>query len=278
MTVISNFSGNLGNHIMTYLLTRTVADKNGYDWGFNRKPEFDYLQGQSQLDMLFDLDYGKEHSFDYYTIPDGYAFWNEFAEDYGNRVFCPYQPDVFNIQDNTKLFIRCGQDARYYSKEKVKSWLSISDKIFTDKTVFDLPLWDKNFVVINVRGGEYKGLPELCLGKDYYLSAIAKMQERVENCKFVVITDDMNYARSILPFPVYHFSIALDYWIIQNASNLILSNSSFAIIPAWINVSQNIIAPRYWARYNISTGYWTSSDIWTFGFKFLDKNGELYDN
>lgn len=278
MTIVTNFSGNLGNHIFSYILTRTVAEKLNFKFGFNPIPEFDYLNGKSQLDMLFDLDYGEIHNHSYYLIPDGYKQWTELAEDYGNRSFCSYQSSVFNIEDDTKLFIRCGQDARYYDKEKVKNWLKISDKIFTDRAVFDLPLWDTNFVVINVRGGEYKGISELCLLQDYYLSAVKKMQERISNCKFIVVTDDINYASSILPYPVYHFNIALDYWIIQNARNLIISNSSFAIIPAWINSSENIIAPRFWARYNVSTGYWTSSDIWTFGFKFLGRDGELYDN
>jgi hypothetical protein len=273
VTLISNFSGNLGNHLMTYLLTRTVAEKNGFAFGFNPKPEFDYLQGQSQLDMLFDLDYGEEHPFTYYEVPDGYKSWWESHDDFADYSYQPYQPEVFQLEDNTKLFIRCCQDARYYDKDLVRLWLRTKES-----GIMDIPFYlDNNTCILNVRGGEYKGLSNLILDKSYWDQAVQRVQEQVENCAFIVITDDVPYAQSLLPYPAYHFSVAADYTIINNARNLILSNSSFAIVPAWLNQNASlIIAPEWWARYNVSTGYWANSDIWTFGFTFMNRSGVLH--
>jgi hypothetical protein len=80
-----------------------------------------------------------------------------------------------------------------------------------------------------------------------------------------------------MDIPVFHFGIGMDYYMISQAKNLILSNSSFAILPTWLNKNKPyVIAPRYWARHNVSTGYWANSDMWTFGWNYMDKDGELY--
>ncbi len=51
---------------------------------------------------------------------------------------------------------------------------------------------------------------------------------------------------------------------------------TFAIFPAWLNPNNPyVIAPKYWARHNVSTGYWANSSVDTFGFRFLDRNGVL---
>ena len=52
MTIISNYSGNFGNHSMIHAITRVVADKNGYDFAINPRPEYDYFNGQSQFYFL----------------------------------------------------------------------------------------------------------------------------------------------------------------------------------------------------------------------------------
>ena len=269
--IISNFSGNLGNHLFSYALTRTIAEHNNYEWGFNRVPEFDYLDGQEQLN-IFEIDYGKEHNNKYWDVPENYTAWREYYDTYENHLFYPFKPDTFEMEDNTKLFISCGQDARYYDKNKLRAWFKVKEQY-----QFTFPFFDANHCVINIRGGEYKGIDSLLLRQSYWDHAVRTMRERIPECNFLVISDDTPYAKSIFPnFRVEHYSIGMDYWIIQNAQNLILSNSSFAIIPAWLNQrAKNIIAPFGWARHNITTGYWASSDIWTFGFEFLNREGDI---
>lgn len=270
--IISNFSGNLGNHMFIYALTRTVAELNNYAWGFNRIPEFDYLNGEEQLN-IFEIDYGEEHSYKYFELPENYGSWKEPMEDMGGYYFHKFSPSVFSIADNTKLFIPCGQDARYYNKEKLRKWFKIKNP-----EQYTLPFVDNNSCVINIRGGEYKGIPALLLEQSYWDNAIRMMREKIENCKFFVVSDDVPYAQSVFPqFKVEHHSMGMAYWMVQNAPNLIISNSSFAIIPAWLNTNAtNIIAPFGWARHNVSQGYWASSSIWTFGFTFIDQKGNIY--
>ena len=279
--ILSNFSGNAGNFLHQYALTRTVAELNSYEWGFNPTSEFDYYNGYPQLDFM-DIDYGKQHNYTYYEIPEGYSKWEEKCETFYHvdRVdFHSYDPEVFNISDNTKLFIRCAQDARYYDKEKVRKWFKIKEEndakykqILDDNHI----ILDENLTIINARGGEYKGIPNVLLRTEYWKDSVNYTLTRNKDMKFLVVTDDVEYSKSIFPFPVVHFGIGMDYWMINNAKNLILSNSSFAIFPAWLNINNPfVIAPKFWARHNVSNGYWVSSDVWTFGFHFMDREGKL---
>lgn len=287
--ITSPLSGNCGNNLFIYLITRIVADKNGYEFGFNRHPSYDYHGGLEQLSFL-NLSYGKEHNYGYHEIPDGIT--NVWYEQYqhinysnGDSVdYHPYQPDIWNIPDFTKLMIRCAQDASYFTgyKEKIIDWLQYK-KEFEEKITYYLSgnniFLDENTCIINVRGGaEYKSLPAVLLNKYYWHNAIAIMLNRNSRMKFLCITDDTRYAEELFGslMPIMHISIGGDYYVINNARNLIISNSSFAIIPAWTNqYNPYVIAPFGWAKHNVSTGYWASSDIKTFGWNFLDREGNL---
>jgi hypothetical protein len=287
--IISNFTGNLGNHLFQYAITRVVAEKNGYEWGFNPTTEYDYYGGQSQVGFL-DIDYGKQHNYKYKDQPEWIEhIWKEkhsivtFSN--GEQAgYYPFQPDIFDIEDNTRIYVDCCQDARYINdyKEKIRKWFHIRDdfqEIYRNQ-LLDLNIHlDENTTIVNVRGGEYRGVPSLILGREYYNDAFIIMKKRNPNAKFVCVTDDMSYANSLFygAFPIIHLSIGGDYYVINNAKNLIISNSSFAIFPTWLNENNPyVIAPRYWAKHNISTGQWTGSDMWTFGWNYLDKDGTVY--
>ena len=78
--------------------------------------------------------------------------------------------------------------------------------------------------------------------------------------EFMIVTDDVHAAERILPgIPAYHFTLDKDYTTIKNASYVILSNSSFAFFPVYTSDTvKALIAPKYWARHNVSNGYWAS--------------------
>ena len=85
-------------------------------------------------------------------------------------------------------------------------------------------------------------------------------------------------AHKLLPgIPAFHFPVHGDYVTVKNAKYLIISNSSFACFPAFTSeTAQKIIAPKYWARHNVSDGYWASEQNIYSGFEYLDRNGELF--
>ena len=286
--ITSNMSGNSGNQNMVYVITRVVADKNGYEFGFNPVPEYDYYRGMSQQDF-FDISYGTQHNYKYDETPPWVTnIWQEKKEVFnypnGDSVnFYDYQPDIFNVPDQSKLIIGCCQDARYFEgyKEKIKQWLKIKDEkqLEYSKILNQLGIeLDENLTVLNIRGGEYLGIPHVLLRKEYWNNAMKHMLERNHKSHFLVVSDDIHYASNLFnhAIPVVHISIGGDYYILNNAKNLILSNSSFAIFPTWLNNNNPyVVSPKFWARHNVSTGYWCSSHIETFGWNFMDREGKI---
>lgn len=272
--IFAPLTGNFGNNLLAYVLTRCVAYKNGYEFGFNRHPTHDYFQGTPQLDFL-NLDYGLEHNYTYFDTPDFITtVWNEPKEVHNGYTFYPYCPEVFDLPDNTKLVIACGQDERYYLpyKNEIRKWICPKDN--------SIPIeLDDDTCVINVRGGyEYLHSPVL-LPQKYWNDGMEYMRSINPRMKFICVTDDVSYAQSILPCPVYHFSIEHDYKIINQARYLLISNSSFAIFPTWLNENvKEVIAPKYWANFNRNGGYWASSDVRMSNWKYLTKDGDIHDS
>jgi hypothetical protein len=288
--ITSSLCGNCGNQQLSYIITRVVAETLGYDFGFNKIPSHDYYNGKQQLDF-FDLNYGKEHNYGYGEIPNGIKYiWNEpketiYRPDIGDSYnFHKYDEGLFNIPDNTKLIVESCQNALYYNhkKQDIKKWFQIKEeKIIEAEKEFDKNeiCFDENLCILNIRGGaEYKSIPNLILRKKYWIDSMNYMNMINSNIKFIVITDDVPYAKELLGLPTYHFSISTDYYTITLAKNLILSNSSFAIMPSYLSDNaKNIIAPFGWARHNCSDGYFASTDMTTFKWKFMNKEGNLYE-
>ena len=166
------------------------------------------------------------------------------------------------------------QDEAYFGqyKEEIKQWLRVKPEYDSYEYSRD------NLCIINIRGGEYTSNPELFLRRKYWLDAMKVMKRKRPDIEFMVITDDLSAARRILPeVPAYHFNLAGDYTAIKNAKYLILSNSTFAFFPAYTSETvRYIIAPKYWARHNVSDGYWASEQNIYDEFIYMDRKGKLF--
>jgi len=277
--ITSKLTGNLGNHISYYVSIRAIAEKLGYEWGFNPIPSHDYYNGQIQMDFM-DINYGNQPN----NIINEYIENDiRYNHDGDNTDVRPYDSNVFNIQDNTELFGIFQSPEYFYDKiDEIKSWLRINqDTINNTNNIMknNNIILDENTCLINFRGGEYRNHSRLIIKAEYYHSAINKMKEVNPNMRFIIITDDVLCASQYLPgIPTYHFSIAIDYTLIKLAKYVILSNSSFPIFAVLTNINIiKIIAPSYWARWNVSTGYWASTQNIYPGWMYLDRNGNLKD-
>ena len=73
--------------------------------------------------------------------------------------------------------------------------------------------------------------------------------------------------------------MAKDYSILKNARYLLLANSSFAYFPAFTSDTvEYIIAPKYWARHNVSDGYWASEQNIYSGWHYMDRKGRVFSD
>ena len=98
--------------------------------------------------------------------------------------------------------------------------------------------------------------------------------------EFMIITNDVKEANKFLPgIPAYNFDLAKDYAVLKNARYLLLANSSFAYFPAFTSDTvQYILAPKYWARHNVSDGYWASEQNIYEGWHYMDRQGRVFSD
>lgn len=273
-----DLTGNIFDHLIRYSICRSVAEKNGYKWGINPITSHDYYGGKEQMYFFSDIDYGEPNNTPYGQLPPNINnIWEEKREPHQRYNYHPFQPDIFDIPDNTKIVIYSGQDARYLDKEKISKWLEIKEEYKHDsKSKIDnagISL-NEDTCIINARGGEYIGVPSLFLTHNYWDKAIKLMLEFNPNMHFVVITEDPYFYKSFFNFPVFHFDIHTDYYILNNAKNIIASNSGFGIFPIWLNKNKPYaIAPYLWANYNYGEDEeWANSDMRSWGcFTFMDR-------
>ena len=116
------------------------------------------------------------------------------------------------------------------------------------------------------------------MDKKYWVHGIKEMKKIRPDMEFMIITDDVETARKVLPgIPAYHFDIGKDYVTLKNAYYLLLSNSSFACLPAHTSETLKFaIAPKYWARHNVSDGYWASEQNIYSLFHYMDRKGRMF--
>lgn len=266
----------LGNQLWCYVVTRCIALSKGLDYGIMHPEKFlgsDFMN----------LDFGRKviggrgpAGGPPEILPEGILHYYKERDLYYQRYKCDvsdYDPELLQISDNTKIdgTFQCERYIQTY-KNEIRQWLKIHEH--SDSMDFS----DENICILNIRGGEYIGNKDLLLPKKYWEDAIQNMILINKNLQFIIITDDVRYAKKLLPqYPSYHFSIAKDYSIIKNAYYLILSNSSFAFFPAWLNEKvKYLIAPKFWARHNISDGFWSCSFNIYSDWNWQDRDGKLF--
>lgn len=267
----------LGNQLWCYVVTRVISEENNYKFGIKSPENFKCLD-------FMNLNFGEKvingrgpEGGPPEKLPDNITNYYKEREKYHPLTGADirtYDGELMKIPDNTKID-GVMQDERYILKyrEKIKKWL----EIYPEHDCFEFS--NDNTCIINFRGGEYVGNKELFLKNKYWNQAIDNIKKIKPNINFTVITDDVKNAKEFFPnFNVYHFNIAKDYTIIKNAKYLIMSNSSFAWFPAWLNNDLKFcIAPKYWARHNVSNGYWSTEGNITKKWNYQDRNGKLFN-
>lgn len=223
----------LGNQLFRYVFTRTLALDKGLEWGM-MNPEL--FKGKS----FMDLDCGKpvtgiEHEYQEKRV----------NHSNGDDIRTYDWENILHIKDNTVVDGEF-QGQLYFNHriDEVREWLKVEP--------LDMP---DDLCVIGFRGGEYVGLSQLFLTKDYWDEAIKMMREINPNMRFEVHTDDPKTARTFFPeYQIIH-DIGINWRSVRYAKYLIIANSSFYILPTLLNQDvKKVIAPKFWARRNL--GFW----------------------
>jgi hypothetical protein len=234
---IFHFGSGVGNMLHRYVATRALAFAKGEEFGMVAP---DLFKGND----FMKIDMGK--SVTDYTVE---------------------YPSGKVVPNNLEGHILDGE----FQNERI--WLPIIDKVREWLPTEPL-IMPEDLCVINFRGGEYTVFSDLFLPKEYWDLGIKMMKEINPDMKFEVHTDDEVTAKQFFPdYKVIH-DVRLNWRSIRNAKYLLLSNSSFNILPAYLNENvKKIIAPKYWARYN--TKEWINPDNATYSkFTYIHHNEE----
>lgn len=224
----------IGNQLHRYVAGRVLAKDKGYKWGT-------FTSGNCKVKSFMNIDFGSQIN-GRYTLEGSGKVTPEINLPIWEEKTNYYNPEFNFIEDNTIVDGEF-QDIRYFGHRlnDIREWLDVE--------ILDMP---DDLCVINFRGGEYKYFPELFLSREYWAEAIVLMLQKNINMRFQVHTDDKEEAKKFFPDYEIIQETSLNWRSIRFAKYLILSNSSFAILPALLN--QNLkakpIAPRYWARRN----------------------------
>ena len=270
----------LGNQLFFYIATRCLALEKGVDFGFVNPGQIGNVY-HSQKGMYFmDIDMGKEISreemsgYKVFHEKDDRLFMGKSRHDMANGCYISgADPEFFKVEDNTLIYGNLQAEA-YFGKyrDEIRGWLKVKPEYESDEYTAD------DLCIINIRGGEYTGHPELYLDRKYFLNAIKNMKKINSAMRFMVVTEDEESAKKVLPeYECHHFDMAKDYVTIKNARYLIACNTSFAMLPVITSTElRYVIAPKYWARHNISDGFWSSEqNIYSF-LNYQDKKGRLF--
>lgn len=268
----------LGNQLFCYITTRAIAKKQGCEFGTAGQEQL-AVNIHSNKGMYFmDLDLGinieDTQKFIKHNEKEERIFLSNSTHDLKHGCYISGTDKTMQeVKDNTLLYGNM-QAEEYFEtyKEEIKKWLQVKKK-------YDSYEYAKeNLCIINIRGGEYVGSRALFLKKSYWKKGVNHMKKIRSDMEFMIITDDVKVANSLLPeIPAYHFDLAKDYVTIKNATYLLLSNSSFAFFPAYTSETvKYILAPKYWARHNVSQGYWASEQNIYTDFHYQDRKGNIF--
>ena len=263
-----------GNQLPVYVTTRAIAKRNGYEFGFAGLENLGDRRYNDKGVYFMDLHMGVpvQGITSEYVEKEKRLFFNHSQHDATHGVDIRLiDQDLLNVPDNTKIMgLMQGEDYFWDYREEVKEWLKV-------KPEFDcMDFRSDDICVLNIR--DYEADPILFLPRDYWVRAIYHMLSLNPNMQFLVITENPDMAKRLLPElaeNVYHFDLAKDYSIVKNAKWLIISNSSFAYFPAFCGDAHLIIAPKYWSRHNVSDGYWSCGYNISRKFTYMDRQGKL---
>lgn len=268
----------LGNQLFCYVSTRCLALQQNAEFAILNKEilanNIHSNKGMYFMDIDCGLDMDKSQFPKIYHEKEDRIFLGNSAHDLEHGCYIAGVDEQLFSQNESVLLYGNLQDEAYFYKyrEQIRQWLRV-------KPEYDNYTYSKdNLCIINIRGGEYASNAELFLRRKYWKDAMKIMRKIRKDMEFMVVTDDIQAAKRILPeVEAYHFDLAGDYTTIKNAKYLILSNSTFAFFPAFTSETvKYIIAPKYWARHNVSDGYWASEQNIYTGWNYLDRKGRLF--
>ncbi len=272
--IATTLGGGLGNQMFMYAMARAMSLRNGSSVAFNLHYGFDIdEQFRRKLELLnFNVDMGVKAqlaTFDY----KGARYTRFLYKELGFNILAPhyrivkeksplhYQQELLDIHSKNVYLDGYWQCEKYFAdyedqiRKDFKIVTPISDKVKTE--LHEMQQGDNNLIFIGIRRyQECKSTrPGMVLDEDYYNHAIELVESKVSSPKFVVFTQQPEWAKEHLHVnnPIMfaqpkngELGTIGDLYLMTHCHHAIISNSSFYWWGAWLIDSDEkiIVSPN----------------------------------
>ncbi len=277
MIIVSIFGG-LGNQMFQYACGKALAAKLGVEL----KLDVSFLADKSERENFTVRDY-ELNIFSIHEktanltevrnfVPD---LWNCTKVDLlkyklfrllkGNHYY--FEKQKFRFESQIEQLKDCSYLYGYFQTEKYFS--NIKEELVTAFTLKDQPnvqnqeliaqIKAENAISVHVRRGDYQNSPFNLLEINYYQQAIELIKQKVENPRFYIFSNDIEWIsknfgvldidKSIVTYNQGEKSY-MDMVLMSYCKHNICANSSFSWWGAWLNqhAEKIVITPKQWFK------------------------------
>lgn len=254
--IIVKLQGGMGNQMFQYAAAKSLSNKYNVPFYMDRY----YIDN-------FDW---RNYDLDLFNIDENFAIHPIQAMPINDGVGLSFNNEIYNIFDNVSLdqniylegyFQNIGYTDPIYNI--LKEDFKLKNDITSNRTLDLLnEIKSTNSVMLNVRRTDFVNSSfHGTMDVDYYKNAISIINEKVDNPKYFIFSDDIEWCEENLNFiedlKIVDHSYKGDRFgeyleLMKNCKNFIIPNSSFAWWSAYLadNEDKIVIAPKKWVLDN----------------------------
>jgi len=269
--VIANLAGGLGNQLFQFANGFAVSKKMGCELFLYRDDIRTRINHKTDIEENFESEFKFVSKAELRTNFGSLNSSTLMRELYQKSPLCPtwvmpkeyfYERWVkyrsLNPVHGSGIYLHgYWQSPRYFEEYREKIISSLAFRLGSDlKQRNDEKINKYRYVTVHIRGGDYltrrnkKIYNQLSSG--YYDSACRYFSERYSDVKFLLITNDEPYARSIFAESLYNIELfeagsSEDFYMMTKAFGNIIANSTYSWWGAWLNQNaKSIVGPKHW--------------------------------
>ena len=250
--IIVKLMGGMGNQMFQYAMAKSMSMKYNVPFLMDRYSLDNFDWRNYDLDLFNIEENFIKEPVESLFIDEG---WSDLT----------FRPNIYNILDNKEIeniYLQGYFQHIEYTEpiyDILKKEFTLKNEITNQRTL-DLmsDIRDNNSVMLNVRRTDFVNNPHHgTMDVDYYNKAISIINKNVENPKYFIFSDDIEWCKENLSNIENSFIVDHSYKgdrfgeyleLMKNCKHFIIPNSSFAWWSAYLcdNKNKIVIAPEKW--------------------------------
>lgn len=178
----------------------------------------------------------------------------------------PYKYDSRVFDTKAKHFEGYWQSYKYFEKYQnhLQRELSLKVPLTESNKNILTDIKASNSVSLHIRRGDYVNNPKVMngvLNLDYYVKAIGLITKKIQNPKFFIFSDDIDWAKKnlMISFPNTFVDVNsvskphFDLELMRSCDHNIIANSTLSWWGAFLNSNKNkiVVCPNNWMKFSI---------------------------